>query len=104
MDRFLPYLAGSLLQGAEKSISLVQGGRSQQAAALAWEKGNSGPEENVFSEWLESVKENPVVIDFEVRWENVRGKRGAAVCHQLRLQATQSSFHSFSDDKQNACS
>ncbi|XP_048224202.1 complement component C6 [Perognathus longimembris pacificus] len=57
---------GSLLQGAEKSISLVRGGRSEYAAALAWEKGNSGPEEKVFSEWLESVKENPTVIDFEL--------------------------------------
>ncbi|CAH6787331.1 complement component C6 [Phodopus roborovskii] len=57
---------GSLLQGSEKAISLVQGGRSQQAAALAWEKGTSGPEEKVFSEWVESVKESPGVIDFEL--------------------------------------
>ncbi|XP_012505031.1 PREDICTED: complement component C6 [Propithecus coquereli] len=57
---------GSFLQGAEKAISLVRGGRSEYAAALAWEKGNSGPEEKVFSEWLESVKENPAVIDFEL--------------------------------------
>ncbi|XP_012662513.1 complement component C6 [Otolemur garnettii] len=57
---------GSFLQGAEKAISLVQGGRSEYAAALAWEKGSSGPEEKVFSEWLESVKENPAVIDFEL--------------------------------------
>ncbi|KAM6224364.1 complement component C6 [Rhynchocyon petersi] len=57
---------GSFLQGAEKSISLVRGGRSRYAAALAWEKGNSGPEEKVFSEWLESVKENPAVIDFKL--------------------------------------
>ncbi|XP_055968029.1 complement component C6 isoform X2 [Sorex fumeus] len=57
---------GSFLQAAEKSISLVQGGRSEYAAALVWEKGTSGPEEKVFSEWLESVKENPAVIDFEL--------------------------------------
>ncbi|KAM9252950.1 complement component C6 [Dugong dugon] len=57
---------GSFLQGAEKSISLVQGGRSEYTAALAWEKGSSGPEEKVFSEWLESVKENPAVIDFKL--------------------------------------
>ncbi|MEJ1275737.1 complement component 6 [Cricetulus griseus] len=57
---------GSFLQGSEKAISLVQGGRSHQAAALAWEKGTSGPEEKVFSEWVESVKENPAVIDFEL--------------------------------------
>uniref|UniRef100_G3SSA0 Complement component C6 n=1 Tax=Loxodonta africana TaxID=9785 RepID=G3SSA0_LOXAF len=57
---------GSFLQGAEKSISLVRGGRSEYTAALAWEKGSSGPEEKVFSEWLESVKENPAVINFEL--------------------------------------
>ncbi|XP_047411927.1 complement component C6 isoform X1 [Sciurus carolinensis] len=57
---------GSFLQGAEKSISLVRGGRSEYAAALAWEKGSSSPEEKVFSEWLESVKENPAVINFEL--------------------------------------
>jgi hypothetical protein len=38
---------------------------------LAWEKGNSGPEEKVFTEWLESVKENPAVIDFEVRLKSI---------------------------------
>ncbi|XP_021064430.1 complement component C6 [Mus pahari] len=57
---------GSFLQGSEKSISLVLGGRSQEAAALAWEKGTSGPEEKVYSEWLESVKENPAVVDYEL--------------------------------------
>ncbi|KAF5912112.1 hypothetical protein HPG69_003386 [Diceros bicornis minor] len=57
---------GSFMQGAEKSISLVRGGRSEYAAALVWEKGSSGPDEKVFSEWLESVKENPAVIDFKL--------------------------------------
>ncbi|XP_012383655.1 complement component C6 isoform X2 [Dasypus novemcinctus] len=57
---------GSFTQGAEKSISLVRGGRSAYAAALAWEKGSSEPEERVLSEWLESVKENPVVTNFEL--------------------------------------
>lgn len=66
MNKLSEKYEGSMLQGAENSISLVQGGRSQYAAALAWEKGTSGPEEQVFSEWLESVKENPAVIDFEL--------------------------------------
>lgn len=57
---------GSFLQGAEKSISFVKGGRSEQAAALAWEKGTSGPEKNAFSEWVKSLKDNPAVIDFEL--------------------------------------
>ncbi|XP_036994417.2 complement component C6 [Artibeus jamaicensis] len=57
---------GSMVQGAEKSISLVQGGRSREAANLVWEKGTSGPSERAFTEWLESVKDNPVVIDFKL--------------------------------------
>lgn len=62
------------MQGSEKSISLVQGGRSAYAAALAWEKGSRVPEERVFSDWLESVKENPSVIDFAVRSKSIMGK------------------------------
>ncbi|KAM7147570.1 complement component C6 isoform 1-T2 [Molossus nigricans] len=57
---------GSMLQGAEKSISMVQGGRSAYSAALAWEKGASGPNQKVFSDWLESVKDNPAVIDYKL--------------------------------------
>ncbi|KFO29156.1 Complement component C6 [Fukomys damarensis] len=57
---------GSFLQKAEKSISLVRGGKSSYAASLAWEKGNSVSDEKVLFEWLESVKENPAVIDFEL--------------------------------------
>ncbi|XP_038600156.1 complement component C6 isoform X1 [Tachyglossus aculeatus] len=57
---------GSFTQVAEKSLSLVQGGRSEYAAALAWEKGASLPEESIFTNWLESVKENPAVVGFEL--------------------------------------
>ncbi|XP_007948724.1 complement component C6 [Orycteropus afer afer] len=66
INRLSEKYEGSFLQGAEKSISLVRGGRSEFAAALAWEKGRSGPEEKTYTEWVESVKENPVVIDFEL--------------------------------------
>uniref|UniRef100_A0ACB8EPQ6 Uncharacterized protein n=1 Tax=Sphaerodactylus townsendi TaxID=933632 RepID=A0ACB8EPQ6_9SAUR len=57
---------GSFLQSSERSISLVKGGRSQYAAALAWEKTGSFPEHTVFTNWLESTKDNPVVVDFEL--------------------------------------
>lgn len=75
----MKHLEGSILQKAEKSISLVQGGKSGYAAALAWEKGNAIPDEKVLSEWLESVKENPAVIDFEVRLKSIKGMRAKAV-------------------------
>lgn len=66
------------MKGAEKAISLVRGGRSEYAAALALEKGNSSSEK-VFSEWLESVKDNPTVIDFEVRLRNIMDERTKVV-------------------------
>ncbi|NXF41595.1 CO6 protein, partial [Nyctibius bracteatus] len=57
---------GSILESAERSVSLVKGGRSEYAAALAWEKKGAFPGHTVFTDWLESTKDNPVVIDFEV--------------------------------------
>ncbi|NWR38170.1 CO6 protein, partial [Tachuris rubrigastra] len=57
---------GSILESSERSISLVKGGRSEYAAALAWEKKGAFPGHTVFTNWLESTKDNPVVIDFEV--------------------------------------
>nr|XP_009491752.1 PREDICTED: complement component C6 [Pelecanus crispus] len=57
---------GSILESAERSFSLVKGGRSEFAAALAWEKKGAFPEHPVFTNWLASTKDNPVVIDFEV--------------------------------------
>ncbi|NXC15591.1 CO6 protein, partial [Corythaeola cristata] len=57
---------GSILESAERSVSLVKGGRSEYAAALAWEKKGAFPGHTVFTNWLESTKDNPVVTDFEV--------------------------------------
>ncbi|NXC48975.1 CO6 protein, partial [Penelope pileata] len=57
---------GSILESAERSISLVKGGRSEYAAALAWEKKGTFPGSTVFTNWLDSTKDNPVVINFEV--------------------------------------
>ncbi|XP_074788292.1 complement component C6 [Athene noctua] len=57
---------GSILESAERSVSLVKGGRSEYAAALAWEKMGAFPGHSVFTNWLESTKDNPVVTDFEV--------------------------------------
>ncbi|XP_062984181.1 complement component C6 [Elgaria multicarinata webbii] len=57
---------GSFLQSSEKSISLVKGGRSQYAAALAWEQRGSFPEHDTYTNWLESAKENPIVVDLEL--------------------------------------
>ncbi|XP_061473069.1 complement component C6-like [Rhineura floridana] len=57
---------GSFLQSSEKSISLVKGGRSEYAAALAWEKKGYFPEHAIYTNWLESTKDNPIIVDFEL--------------------------------------
>ncbi|XP_064032906.1 complement component C6 [Pogoniulus pusillus] len=65
-NRLTEKYEGSMLQSSERSISLVKGGRSEYAAALAWEKKGSFPGHTVYTNWLESTKDNPVVIDFQV--------------------------------------
>ncbi|XP_030048943.1 complement component C6 [Microcaecilia unicolor] len=57
---------GSFLQSSERSISLVKGGRTEYVAALAWKRDGAFPESNVFTNWLESTKDNPIVVDFEL--------------------------------------
>ncbi|XP_066474360.1 complement component C6-like [Tiliqua scincoides] len=57
---------GSMLKSSERSISLVKGGRAEYAASLAWEKKGAFPGQAIFNNWLESAKENPVVIESEV--------------------------------------
>ncbi|XP_048360511.1 complement component C6-like [Sphaerodactylus townsendi] len=57
---------GSVLKSSERSISLIKGGRAQYAAALAWQKKGAFPGQTVFSDWLNSAKENPVVVKFEL--------------------------------------
>uniref|UniRef100_A0A8C7DYH0 Complement component C6 n=1 Tax=Naja naja TaxID=35670 RepID=A0A8C7DYH0_NAJNA len=65
-NRMVARYEGSFLQSSEKSISFIKGGRSQFAAALAWEREGAFPENTIFTNWLESMKDNPTVIDFEV--------------------------------------
>ncbi|KAL8203939.1 UNVERIFIED_CONTAM: hypothetical protein K2H54_065319 [Gekko kuhli] len=43
-----------------------KGGRVLYATALAWEKMRSFPEQSVYTDWLESTKDSPIVIDFEL--------------------------------------
>ncbi|XP_067838188.1 LOW QUALITY PROTEIN: complement component C6-like, partial [Heptranchias perlo] len=61
------YRSGSILEAAEKSVSMVQGGRAEFAAGLAWQKDSSKPAEKKYKEWVESVRDNPTVVDFKLR-------------------------------------
>ncbi|XP_053145732.1 complement component C6 isoform X2 [Hemicordylus capensis] len=57
---------GSFLQSSEKSISLVKGGRAEYAGALAWQRTGAFPGHVAYTNWLESTKDNPIVVDFEL--------------------------------------
>ncbi|XP_030624999.1 complement component C6 [Chanos chanos] len=57
---------GSFLKSSEKSISKVRGGRSQFAAALAWEKKGASPDSTVYKDWVKSTLDNPTVVEYEL--------------------------------------
>uniref|UniRef100_A0A1A7WWC9 Complement component 6 n=2 Tax=Iconisemion striatum TaxID=60296 RepID=A0A1A7WWC9_9TELE len=57
---------GSYIQASEKSFSMVKGGRTREAAALAWEREGSAPDKTAFKNWAKSVLENPAVVDYKL--------------------------------------
>ncbi|XP_070599503.1 complement component C6-like [Erythrolamprus reginae] len=65
-SKFTERHEGSMLKSSERSISFVKGGQARFAAALAWERKGSLPGDRIFNDWLQSAKNNPTVIDFEV--------------------------------------
>ncbi|KAJ8286752.1 hypothetical protein GJAV_G00042870 [Gymnothorax javanicus] len=57
---------GSFLKSSEKSISMVKGGRTEYAAALAWEREGATPDSTTYKDWLESTKDHPTIIEYEL--------------------------------------
>ncbi|XP_051794584.1 complement component C6 [Acanthochromis polyacanthus] len=57
---------GSYIQSAEKSFSMVKGGRTREAAALAWERQGAAPDRTSYKNWAKSVLENPAVVDYKL--------------------------------------
>ncbi|KAL0965427.1 hypothetical protein UPYG_G00281160 [Umbra pygmaea] len=57
---------GSFIQSSEKSFSMVRGGRSGEAEALAWEKKGATPDSTSFQNWAKSLVDNPAVVEYEV--------------------------------------
>ncbi|XP_072518416.1 complement component C6 [Salminus brasiliensis] len=57
---------GSFLQTSEKSLSTVKGGRSEYAAALAWERSGTPPDSTTYKDWIKSTIDNPTVIEYEL--------------------------------------
>uniref|UniRef100_A0A673AQX3 Complement component 6 n=1 Tax=Sphaeramia orbicularis TaxID=375764 RepID=A0A673AQX3_9TELE len=49
-----------------KSFSMVRGGRTREAAALAWERQGPAPDRTSYRNWAKSVIENPAVVDYKL--------------------------------------
>nr|AIN76757.1 complement component 6 [Oplegnathus fasciatus] len=65
-NRMTERYEGSYVKAAEKSFSMVKGGRIREAAALAWERRGSTPDQTSFKNWAKSILDNPVVVDCKV--------------------------------------
>uniref|UniRef100_A0AAQ5Y1K9 Complement component 6 n=1 Tax=Amphiprion ocellaris TaxID=80972 RepID=A0AAQ5Y1K9_AMPOC len=50
----------------EKSFSMVKGGRTREAAALAWERQGPAPDRTSYKNWAKSVLENPAVVEYKL--------------------------------------
>lgn len=64
---FPSFIPGSYIQAAEKSFSMVRGGRAREAAALAWERQGPAPDRTSYKNWAKSVLDNPAVVDSKVK-------------------------------------
>ncbi|XP_068430290.1 complement component C6 [Clinocottus analis] len=65
MDRMTKKYKGSYIQASVKSFSMVKGGRTREAAALAWKREGAVPDQTSYKNWAKSVLENPVVVESE---------------------------------------
>ncbi|XP_070780240.1 complement component C6 [Enoplosus armatus] len=65
-NRMTEKYQGSYIQSAEKSFSMVRGGRLGEAEALSWEREGSAPDRISFKNWAKSVLDNPVVVESKV--------------------------------------
>ncbi|XP_041815933.1 complement component C6 [Chelmon rostratus] len=65
-NRMTQKYQGSYIQAAEKSFSMVTGGRVREAAALAWERQGPAPDRTSYKNWAKSVLDNPAVVESKV--------------------------------------
>ncbi|CAL8276430.1 unnamed protein product [Merluccius merluccius] len=81
--------SGSYMSAAKKCHSLVQGGQAREAARLNWESGGVAPPREAYSEWSQSVIQNPIVVDYKLLpiVDLVRGLPCAATKRRLLRQA-----------------
>ncbi|XP_034565493.1 complement component C6 isoform X1 [Notolabrus celidotus] len=65
-NRMTQKYEGSYVKSAEKSFSMVKGGRTREAAALAWERQGPAPDKTSYKNWAKSVLENPAVVEYKL--------------------------------------
>ncbi|XP_061590499.1 complement component C6 isoform X1 [Cololabis saira] len=65
-NRMTQNYRGSFIQASEKSFSMVKGGRTREAAALAWERKGPAPDRTSYKNWAKSVLDNPAVVNYEL--------------------------------------
>ncbi|XP_041826207.1 complement component C6 isoform X1 [Melanotaenia boesemani] len=65
-NRMTEKYEGSYIKSSEKSFSMVKGGRSREAAALAWERERPTPDQTSYKNWAKSVIDNPAVVEYEL--------------------------------------
>nr|AXB74598.1 complement component 6 [Planiliza haematocheilus] len=65
-DRMTEKYEGSYIKASEKSFSKVRGGRTREAAALAWERQGPSPDRASYKNWARSVLDNPAVVEEKV--------------------------------------
>ncbi|TSX03288.1 Complement component C6 [Bagarius yarrelli] len=96
---------GSFLETTEKSISMVRGGRSEYAAALAWERKGAPPDSTTYKDWISSTIDNPTVIDYELKplMDLVRGLPCAVTKRQHMRKALDEYLESFDSCKCAPC-
>ncbi|XP_026154152.1 complement component C6 [Mastacembelus armatus] len=65
-NRMTQKYQGSYINASEKSFSMVKGGRTREAAALAWERQGPSPDRTSYKNWAKSVLDNPAVVDYKL--------------------------------------
>uniref|UniRef100_A0A8D0CGY5 Complement component 6, duplicate 1 n=1 Tax=Scleropages formosus TaxID=113540 RepID=A0A8D0CGY5_SCLFO len=100
-----PSWPGSFLKASERSISMVRGGRAEYAAALAIERQGVLPDSTTYKDWMESTKDNPTVVEYELRpiLELVRGFPCAVTKRQHLERALIEYLESFDSCKCAPC-
>ncbi|XP_041085066.1 complement component C6 isoform X1 [Polyodon spathula] len=96
---------GSFLKSSQKSISMVKGGRTEYAAALAWEKNKVLPSSTIHKDWIESVKDNPTIVNYKLApiLNLVRGLPCATTRRQNLERALMEYLEVFDSCKCNPC-